>query len=664
MGRIDAATSVPISVIMHRLRLFLFLPLIACAQTPLADFKHIVIADKPSLVEKAAEEELQRCVGLIGGSKPEYLKASEYSFSKPAGRCFFVGTAAAKTALGADPAPWKTEEHLLKTVRDGLVLAGDDDAKGDPWSSQTRAGTMLAVYTLLQDYFGVHWFWPGEFGEHVPHDPNAVVPALDLRQTPAFEIRSVQLGYFSYHTKAFSDAGRKWARRNRLSWVRSAVFGHSWDGAFDLRKGESFKQHPEWFALVNGQRKPPQMCTTNPDVIARMTGYVLKGKSDIMNISPSDGGGFCECERCRALDVPGVMSYDGVHVQLSDRIFTYANEVARRVREANPAKGCGMFAYTFYNKPPVKIAKLEPNLYLSFVFQSAAQRDPDNLRDWRENVSGWQKLGAKMIVREGWGNHYYHDMLVLHSNQVIANLAEASALGFSGAYGEGSKSFATQAPNYWAITHMMWNPKRDTAHLMRDFYEAAYGPAADEMQAFFETYEHALDANWSKRDRVVDTNQIAYANLINAWHKLLPPETIDAAEKHLQAAAAKAPHGEYADRVRFHRFGHDYTKIMLGLLWDYHQLGALGANIGFSVPDAKGDAKANAAKIDELLHHAHDLGERREAMLLEHRDWAGPDEGLYAFTVDSGNRPWHANVKKLLGIDKPSELSKAKLARP
>ncbi len=97
------------------------------------------------------------------------------------------------------------------------------------------------------------------------------------------------------------------------AWVKSAVFGHSWEAAFDLRKGETFAQHPDWFALVNDQRRPPQMCTTNPEVIARMVDYVLRGKEDIMNISPSDGGGFCECDRCRALDVPRVLGYDNKH---------------------------------------------------------------------------------------------------------------------------------------------------------------------------------------------------------------------------------------------------------------------------------------------------------------------------------------------------------------
>ena len=625
----------------------------------LKDFRRVVVAENALPVQRAAAEELANYAGRILGRKMEVITQDKLAPDAP-GLSFFVGEGAASRAPGGTPAPWQTEEWMLRSVPNGLVLAGHDGS-GDPWSNNTLAGSMLAVYTLLDDHLGVHWFWPGEFGEHVPANPDATVPALDLRKTPAFEIRSIQLGYFSYQTAAFKDAGRKWARRSRLAWVRSAVFGHSWDAAFDLRKGETFKQHPEWFALVNGQRRPPQMCTTHPDVIARMVEYVLNGKQDIMNISPSDGGGFCECDRCRALDVPGVLSYDNKHVQLSDRIFTYANEVARRVREKNPAKGCGMFAYTFYNRPPVKIPKLEPNLYLSFVYQSAAHRDPENLREWRDSVAGWQNLGAKMVVREGWGNHYYHDLPFLHHDQIIANLAEAHRLGFVAAYGEGSKNFETQAPNFWAITRMMWDPARDTSGLMREFYESAYGPVAKEMEAFFETYNRALDANWAKHDRNVDTTGIAYANIIGAWGKLIPREAVEEAEQHLKAAESKVPAGEYADRVKFHRFGQDYTRVMLGLLEAYRQLAELGVKLDTfsSVVKERRDAPAER---DALLKRTFELGVQREQMLLAHRDWPGPDEGLYAFTNDAKIRQWHTAVKNALGIDKPSELTKANLA--
>jgi hypothetical protein len=632
--------------------------LAAHADQRLADYRRVVVSDDAGDVAKAAAEELAHYVGRIVDRKLDVWPWSNFADAKDKanadGLSFFVGAEIAEKTLGKPLGPWKDEEWLIQSVPAGLVVAGQDGS-GDPWSSRTSAGSMLATYVLLDDYLGVHWFWPGEFGEHVPRRPDATVPKLELRKSPEFAIRSVLMGYSSYHTPTFKEAAKRWSRRARLGWVRSAVFGHSWLDAFNLRNDESFKAHPEWFALVDGQRRGPQMCTTNPEVIDRMVQFVLNGKTDIVHISPSDGGGFCECERCRALDVPGILAYDGKHPQLSDRIFTYANEVARRVREVNPERGCGMFAYTFYNKPPVRIKQLEPNLYLSFVYQSASMRDPEALAAWRETVAGWQKLGAKMVVREGWGNHYYFDLPLLHEKLIIQNMQEAHRLGFMAAYGESTKSFVTTAPNYWALTRMMWDPQRDPAAVMPEFYRSAYGPVAPQMQAFFETYGRSLDEHWHERDRVVPTSAIAYANLIASWRRLIPTSVVDEAELHLREAELLAPSGEYADRVGFHRFGQDYTRTMLNLLDVYRQAAAAGAKINF--PTGQDTKEDNPSAREAALRWAYDLGELRERMLLEHRDWAGPDEGLYAFTNDRNLRQWHAAVKRELGVDQPSAVT-------
>jgi hypothetical protein len=67
---------------------------------------------------------------------------------------------------------------------------------------------------------------------------------------------------------------------------------------------------------------------------------------------------------------------------------------------------------------------------------------------------------------------------------------------------------------------------------------------------------------------------------------------------------------------------------------------------------------------DRLLQRALDLGERREQLMLAHRDWAGPDEGLYAYTNLAGLRRWHTQVKQALHIDRPSAVTKATLGAP
>lgn len=635
---------------------FLASPLLA--EQRLAEFQRVVIADQPSAVEKAAADELAHYAGRVVQRELPIVAWSKLSADAP-GLSFFVGVGVAEKVLQAPLGAWSDEEYLLRSTPRGLLLAGHESA-GDPWSLRTSAGAMLAVYTLLDDHLGVRWFWPGHAGEHVPTRPDATIPTLDVRRRPQFEIRSIQLGYTRYHTPEFAEASRRWSRRARLGWVRSAVFGHAWFDAFNLRNDSSFREHPEWFALVDGKRRPPQMCTTNPAVIERMVDYVLRGKLDIMNISPSDGGGFCQCDDCRRLDVPGVLAYDGKTPQLSDRIFTYANEIARRVREQNPERGVGMFAYTFYNRPPLRIERLEPNLYLSFVYQAAAHRNPQNLTEWRQSVAGWQKLGAKLVAREGWGNHYYHDLPLVHDQQIIANLAEARRLGFVAAYGEGSKSFATQAPNHWAIVRMMWNPEQDTTRVMPEFFASAYGPAAEPMAAYFATYRRALDEHWSQLDKHVDTTSIAYANVIGAWRRLIPESVVTEAEGHLNRAAQLAPPGEYADRVAFHRFGHDYSRLMLELLEHYRQLAALGVKLDF-FSTLTAETRDDSLERERLLRRAFELGEQRETLLLQHRDWAGPDEGLYAYTIDSDNRRWHKVVKAELQIDRPSRLAKGML---
>ncbi len=162
------------------------------AQHKLVDFQRIVTVAAPCPVQQTAAAELAEYVGRMTGKPLAVIGASEWN-AKADGLSFFVGDAA-RLALDADPAPWQHEEYLLRSVPQGLVLAGDDDPKGNPWTARTRAGSLLATYTLLDDHLGVHWFWPGPFGEHVPQGGDATVPVLNIRATPRLLIRSIELG--------------------------------------------------------------------------------------------------------------------------------------------------------------------------------------------------------------------------------------------------------------------------------------------------------------------------------------------------------------------------------------------------------------------------------------------------------------------------------------
>ncbi len=314
------------------------------------------------------------------------------------------------------------------------------------------------------------------------------------------------------------------------------------------------------------------------------------------------------------------------------------------------AAGCSPTPTTI--GPRSKLPKLEPNLYLSFVFQSAAHRDPENLREWRESVAGWQKLGAKMVVREGWGNHYYFDLPFLHPQQIASSLAEAHRLGFVAAYGEGSKSFATMAPNFWAISHSMWAPDRDAAAMMHEFYDSAYGPVAAQMEAFFESYEHALDAHWAERDRNVDATGIAYANVIGAWGRLLPQDgRRGSGDASARRGGERRPLGNTPGRMRFHRFGQDYTPVtMLELLESYRQLAILGVKLDTFSAVVKERRDAPAERGGALERPAPSPWESSASKCCW-RTAIGPgrtkDSTRLPTTAASGQ--WHSAVKRELG---------------
>ena len=70
---------------------------------------------------------------------------------------------------------------------------------------------------------------------------------------------------------------------------------------------------------------------------------------------------------------------------------------------------------------------------------------------------------------------------------------------------------------------------------------------------------------------------------------------------------------------------------------------------------------ATALRLDRRLSDAHHASAAMR--LYAHRDWAGPDEGLYGYANDAKLRHWHAAVKAELGIEKPSAVTKAALAK-
>jgi hypothetical protein len=122
-----------------------------------------------------------------------------------------------------------------------------------------------------------------------------------------------------------------------------------------LSSQEYGKEHPEYFALVEGERKlkmgggGPELCLTNPDVLQIVTDSVLdalrkKPGMENVSVSQNDNNKYCRCSRCAAID-----EREGTPM---GALLTFVNAVADKVVKEYPEVMVGTLSYWYSRKPP------------------------------------------------------------------------------------------------------------------------------------------------------------------------------------------------------------------------------------------------------------------------------------------------------------------------
>jgi len=295
----------------------------------------IIVNRQASKDEMFAAEELQNYIRKASGvSVPIRRDNEEFS-----GNVIAVGRNKININSNLRFDRLEREGFRIKADQNGLSLVGKDDA-----------GTQFAVYTFLEKYLGIRWFWPGELGEVVPRMKTIQVGPIDDTEEPDFKwrdrgpggalwgsstgptemhARELLLGVSREHQKQVE----LWEKRNK--WGGMKIYGgHVLGEIFTPEKYA--KTHPEYYALVNGKRRVPgkdynykhggQICTSNPEVIKVTVEWVRDffdkhPDYDAVHITMNDGLGFCECENCRALDSGEAIKEKGINVEVNFRTF-------------------------------------------------------------------------------------------------------------------------------------------------------------------------------------------------------------------------------------------------------------------------------------------------------------------------------------------------------
>jgi len=531
----------------------------------------IVLPAKPDKLETHAAKELQKYVKLISGARLPIINEPQ----QPKDYGIWLGrTAAAETARFT-----LSEERL---GRDGYAAGAGP--KGLLLVGRCPLGTLLGIYDIIEQEFGVRWCEPDELGEVVPASDSVGVGTFRREFKPSFDYRWVHSG--------------DWALKQRMN-VRVAVGGKqvgvNWKWHFHtfailVPPEKYFDEHPEWFPLLGGKRQKStrehshstQLCTSNPEVVDKLAEGLLETLDadptiEIITLSPNDGGGFCECANCTALDEPG----RGWFARYSKRLAILNQEIARRVSRRYPKDNIKVGAYAMYARlPQIKDYRPEPSLLFQLchiyfchnhpitsgkckpgeTYKPSSQFLPN--QEFSEILKRWRALTDNLFIYEyyalgGWSKSEMLWPMVHTMRYDIPWYARMGAKGFYTQTGPW-----TRAPlNYYIAAKLAWNAELDVDWLIHDFCQKFFDGAAQPMEAYLLGIEEAMVRN----------NQCISYGLSAGRAKTLGPKifdkpTLDRLRSLLDEAAERAKTDPLRSRIAAIRGAFDKCEASLARL--------------------------------------------------------------------------------------------------
>jgi len=432
----------------------------------------IILSPSPARREVQAAEEIKRFVQKASGAVLPVLQTAE----KPSGNILLIET--------QNPPEGESREAFRINVNNRVIrILGN-----------SPLATLYGAYEFLEQGLGIRWYLPGELGEVVPQQKTIRIPVLNISRSPSFPMRWIGMG--------------EWALRNKQNRCEDGFV--IYPGIYHtqtaiLPHAKYFREHPEFFALVNGKRSGNpecKLCTSNPAVaaeVARNMARFLDEKPQIslISLSPTDGMLWCECEQCKALDETDVPRDQ----KMSRRMLLFYNAVAAELRKSHPEAQMLVGAYHVYTWPPKDPAmKADPMLSVIIchyedycLAHSVADPDcPPNER-YRKLIKAWQNLGCKVYFYEYYWKVNWMDLPwpIVHS--IKDDIPWYKKQGIQGVYTQFSEDNVwTLFPGYYVAARLLWDVNTDTDALMSKMCDDLFGKAAPAMKAYYDLLEKRM----------------------------------------------------------------------------------------------------------------------------------------------------------------------------
>ena len=494
-------------------------------------------------------EELRRDIREATGHDLPIVKLSQAK----GGPAIWLGeTAAARAGLMRDDL--RAFQNVMAEKDGGIYLFGRDRPgfKGAKYHDILRSciPTVRAAARFLRDRVGVRFLMPGEIGTEVTHrGPVTLADGTFDRENPMMD----------YSIAAF---------RGLFCCIGNGIFGcglehtyggHSYEHACPAELG---KEHPEYFGLVDGKRMVAKgqvpLCVSNPAVQQLMVDELCRrfdAGADSCQLGQQDGFRGCECENCAVIGGGGL--------DWGERLWIVHRDIAARVAKLRPGKIVHIMCYGPTAHPPKTFTEFPENVMIELCTYSEA-----TFETW-----------SKYVVPQGftvytylWGNYprpgYTPKNSFPHTAMMARRFARHRLRGlFRCGYGE---LFGMEGPFYYLFNAVLENPEADAKAVVAEYCQAAFGPAAPQMIAFYERLSRQLQVNslitegWEGRD--VGTCPADYrstwaGNSLPLLAYIYSPDAIAAMESSLARAEKTSGLSEKAKRrLGIVRFEWNYAK--------------------------------------------------------------------------------------------------------
>lgn len=583
----------------------------------------VVTPDEPLPVVSYAAQELVDHVRLASGTTLPVIKASA---DRPDGRArVYLGDC--PTSRQAFPGDWDKLPHgtaLLSSSANRLCLAGRD-AAGAPLADNTSAGTLFAVYEVLESFLKVRWLWPGELGTVVPPQATIAIPAAKLQVSPRFLHTRVRFGGLSITPTgfssmearaAFAERQMQWLRRHRFNRGTSLEYGHGFEDYWDRFKDT----HPEYFNLLpDGQRRSDpmyyggpgrliSMCVSEPGLARERAAEWAKTRTPErpwVNCAENDTCGKCTCPNCRALDPPGTITDHPEMSQeeglkhatedfkagkadwwkwlgsVSDRYARFWLATQAEARKVDPEATVLAYAYANYNEPPRR-TKLNDHIIVAIVPRLMYPWTEEKRAAFRKQWQGWADAGARLYLRPNYtldGNAFP----IFYAHKLAADFGFAAKHGLIATdFDSLTCQFGAQGPNLYVLARIQEHPDWTCDQIMAEYY-AGFGPAAKAVQAYFahwqQVSDQVSDETIKAASSAVGAEGGSWARLYLIADQIFTPAVMAKGEALLkQAEQAAAGDALAARRVGFLEKGLHHAELCLAVekaRRDYLQSGSL-----------------------------------------------------------------------------------------